>query len=352
MDTQDKAFLESLQRDFIEEKERALEEAIWSDAKLLESDLPPVEWLIPRMMPSPSIMAISGVPSSYKTWFAMWMGRRLAAGRKLFDECDMEPFFENVDQPPVRVLFVEEEMNKRQVKGRASVMASFDRESFYWLIGSGFKVTDPAKMEMLATYMKKMKIKVLFLDPFSSVFGMKDENNNAEAAEVMDAIRRTFVDSEVGATVVFIHHPSKGDDSKKALRGAGDILGKCDMHLCLERKDPINRIVEVSYAKNRDIEDDKVATFRIQFVDSSDTTLLGVGKRIWKYLGTAQDIDAPPKNETMVLEGYPFGQVFTQDELAAPFGLSRKSTKFQDMLKRWEADGKFIKTKKGYMKSK
>jgi len=350
MDTQDKAFLESLQRDFTEEKGRALEEAIWSDAKLLESNLPPVEWLIPRMMPNPSIMAISGIPGSFKTFLAMWMARRLSAGRKLFDVCDMEPFFENVDQPPVRVLFVEEEMSKRQMKGRASSMASYDRESLYWLIGSGFKVSDPNKMEMLATHMKKMKIKVLFLDPFSSVFGMKDENSNSEAAELMDSVRRTFVDSDVGATVVFIHHPSKGDDSKKALRGAGDILGKCDMHICLEKKDPINRIVEVSYAKNRDIEDDQVATFRIQYTKSTDASTLGAG--IWKYLGTAQDIDAPPKNETMVLEGYPFGQVFTQDELAAPFGMSRKSGKFQDMLKRWEADGKFIKTKKGYMKSK
>jgi hypothetical protein len=212
--------------------------------ELMEADIPDPDWFVPGFLPNPGLVAVTGRPGSFKTFFTQWLGLRLAAGKPLFDQWDIPPEKQGMDEPykggyPLGVLFMEEEMNERQLKQRSNLMKSWKvGECFQWLINSGFTVKDEKKVKELREFVEREAIKLIVLDPFTTVLGMEDENSNAEAREVMDILRKNFIDTEHGCTVIFIHHPSKSgsnDGSDASIRGAGDILGKCDMHFVLDR---------------------------------------------------------------------------------------------------------------------
>lgn len=225
--------------------ERKWSQVLETYQDLALADLPEPEWFIHNIIPKPGLIAITGTFGSYKTWFTQWMLTRLSAGLALFDKWEGEAWFKDPPSKPVNVLFIEEEMSRRQLKKRITLTKDFgDHKNFYLAVSSGFSLQDAQGIEELKKIVVEKQIDIIALDPFTSVSQMKDENSNAEAAKIMDIIRHDFVDSELECSVIFIHHPSKGENNTKTIRGAGDILGKCDMHFTVE---VIER--EVNYAK-------------------------------------------------------------------------------------------------------
>jgi hypothetical protein len=244
-----------------------LKEQLITDKQLQSLYLPPIDWLYPQLIPNPGLIAFAGRPGSYKTFFAHWLAIRLANGQVLFDQVEAEnQILISGKPPPTPVLFVEEEMSLRQMKDRAMILKNNQNtDNLYYLTSSSFKLRDPIHREELKTAIREHSIKVLILDPFSSVSGMTDENNNAEAAEIMDIIRHEFIhDDEFGLTIIFIHHPSKNSSGKDSnLRGAGDILGKCDMALTFDAHEGTSQVT-IRYKKSRDLAFDQMDPFTIE----------------------------------------------------------------------------------------
>lgn len=262
-----------------------LEEKTYTFDALSALDVPPITWLAENMIQNPGLITISGKPGSYKTMFALWLSNRIAGGQSPFDRYHM-PFFNiQVHEPePTGVLFIEEEMSERQMKTRVNdlVISREAKSRVFYRIASGFKLANEDHMNELYTWCTAHNVKLIFLDPFSSVAGMKDENDNAEASQLMDYVRTMLVNR--GITVVIIHHPSKTGDGGYSLRGAGDLLGKMDTHLVLEKdKDTIGDII-VHFAKTRDVDERKIWDFRMRFTDSGQ-----LGRNVFEYVGRYVD---------------------------------------------------------------
>lgn len=224
-----------------------------TDAEMCDADIPEPKWFFPNIMPKPGMVFIAGRPGTGKTTWAMWMARRIASGLPLFNVCESPMQFGlGESHVPAKVLFIEEEMAHIHLKERGNQMFRYDEsdKNLVWMINSGMKLKNPDHMKKLAEFVSTNGIEIVFMDPFSSVAGMEDENSNGEASALMDKVRDMFVD-ELGCAIVFIHHPAKDDVHGVSVRGAGDITGKCDLGMKLESISEDCVRLKISYLKKR-----------------------------------------------------------------------------------------------------
>lgn len=265
----------------ISEQELKLE--ILTGKELLELDIPPMIWMSHMLIPNPGLIAISGQPGAHKTFFSMWLAMRIADGKRLFDEMD-EPFFSTqTDEPKAaNVLFIEEENTKQEIQKRFKQLKPMDNlENIAFQIERGFRFTDPEWCEAIFQETVKRNIKVLIFDSLLSCLGVKNENDNAELAAVLDIVRHEFVAK--GLSVIFIHHPAKNQEGGNGLRGAGDILGKMDVHLCLTKDNEDKRKVTISYEKMRVADEALLSNFQVKLSGEGDLRSLQ-----YRYLGVTK----------------------------------------------------------------
>ena len=308
---------------------------------------PKVEWIVNKMIPKGSLVAISGIPGSYKSFFALWLATRTAAGLPLFEiGTEDEPYFCEQKTEKTATMFIEEENTAIMTHARYVGFKTPPSNQIFFRIDQSFKIKEPKWLDALLKDVDKYNIGLIIMDPFSSVMGLEDENDNAEVSAVMDTIRKTFLDK--GVTVVFIHHPSKNAEGGANLRGAGDILGKCDVHLHLEKDEIDKKLVTVSFRKMRLISDDEVQSFKMRATGMSD-----VGDMSFRYLG-----EAIPKHEEernalgrQILALMTPGESYQKSKLASEVGQKHDNKKFIAAWQQLEATGKLkpgIEKKNGH----
>lgn len=263
---------------FIEETlktltKQAVELADPLSGDILESlDLPDTQWIHSTLLPFPGLVAISGTPGSFKTFFALWMAIRASNGLPLFDGGESVGGIEKLGVVPT--LFVEEENTLRMLKYRFMQFPKLDGTHIHFYVDAGFKMKEQAWVDRILQVVDKFSIKLIFLDPFSSVMGLENENDNAEVSKVMDIIRKEFLKREI--TVVLIHHSSKSANGAPSLRGAGDILGKVDVHLAMNIENQTERLIAVKYAKMRLIDSSDLKDFQVKLTGTK-------GARDWRF---------------------------------------------------------------------
>lgn len=226
-------------------EERApLTKFLIDEETLRKKEIEPTKWLLPMLLPQPALVGLVGRPGAYKTFFTHWIARRLSQGKPLFDEHEESPEWpsEGYGQE-IRTLIIEEEMGEEIVQERINAIIPHKNENVYWMINSGFTLTknkggsleiDEERVDELVDIVTEKDIKLMILDPFVTISGMKDENDNIQASKVMKILLDKFVNNGPRITVIFIHHPSKSSDGD-IMRGAGDILGKCYMGFAMDK---------------------------------------------------------------------------------------------------------------------
>lgn len=310
-------------------RERLPEYELYSCSELLRLDIPPMEWVVGMMIPNPGLVVLSGKPGSYKTFFALWLGLRIGAGLPLFAAYEEDYFCDEQAkriQEKIVTLFIEEENTKQTMKERVQSMREFNdlgSPEMYCMIDAGFKFKSEAWRAEVLKIVREKGVRLLILDPFSSVMGLENENDNAEVAEVMDIIRKEFV--QRGLSVILIHHPSKGDGDGKGVRGAGDILGKCDVHLSLEVENKPEKLIRVEYQKLRVADSSKVADFKMRLA-----SLNPFGGLAFRYVGQAKARLQEKQDETAkkILVAMEDGQEYTRQEIADITGISNSGGRF------------------------
>jgi|TARA_R100000049_G_C1948374_1_gene94559 hypothetical protein len=218
-----------------EVKKPPLSDFLIDEATLAAKDIPPTKWLFPMLLPSPALVGLVGRPGAYKTFFAHWIARRLSQGKSLFNDHDADPEWKKVGYgKEIKTLIIEEEMGEEIVQERVHIVQEHKQENIYWMMNSGFNLGEKERVEELVKIIEEKEIKLLVLDPFVTIAGLKDENDNAEASKIMKILLDKFVNDGPKITVIFIHHPSKSSDGD-VMRGAGDILGKCYMGFAMDK---------------------------------------------------------------------------------------------------------------------
>lgn len=313
--------------------------------EFLALKLPKPSWIIDHVIPKGGLVAFSGKPGAYKSFFALWLAMRASAGLPLFDDCDTD-FFCKQDTELTPTMFIEEENTQILTQDRYKGLRRVQSDFLHFRVEQQFKMQDRAWREALLADVEAKGIGMIIVDPFSSVMGLENENDNAEVAIVMDLIRKEFINK--GITIVFIHHPSKGDTDGKNLRGAGDILGKCDIHLHFEKDAVDKRIVTVSYEKMRLLPDDEVQNFKMRICGDP---LFHDGR--FRYLGPAK-----PKHEEErdlladeIKKNMLTGESYTKSHLAKECGQRIENDRFKSAWKLLEEKGEIrttFETKNGH----
>lgn len=288
-----------------------------SGTEFLALSLPKPEWIIDRVIPKAGLVAFSGKPGSYKSFFALWLAMRASAGLQLFDDLETD-FFCKQKTVMTPTMFIEEENTQILTQDRYKKLKKVPSDNIHFRVEQQFKMQDPLWRMALIEDIQTKGIGLIIVDPFSSVMGLQNENDNAEVATVMDLIRTDFINK--GITVVFIHHPSKGDTDGKNLRGAGDILGKCDVHLHFE-KDPNEKdLISISYEKMRLIADRDVQNFKIRITEDQ-----------FKYIGLTKPkfIEERETLAALIRENMVMGEKYTKSVLAKDIGQKIENPKFK-----------------------
>jgi hypothetical protein len=296
--------------------------------------IPRPEWIIRKVIPKGGLVAISGVPGSFKSYFALWIALRAAEGLPLFKSMETEFFCDQITEK-TPTLFIEEENTLPLVHTRHRSFCTPRSADLFFHIDKSFKLIDEAWRNSILAFVEAHKIGLIIMDPFSSVMGFEDENDNAKVSVQMDLMRKQFIMK--GVTVIFLHHPSKNSEGGVNLRGAGDILGKCDVHLHLEKDEIDKNLITVAYKKMRLISETEVSDFKMRAVGDGE-----IGQLEFRYMGEAIGKREEGINEKMkeILAAFIPGEAMQKNALSKATGGKQDRDPFKGAFERLVKDGK------------
>lgn len=179
------------------------------------------EWAVDDFIPAQAVTMISGESGSGKSTVTLMLAYAVAKG---------EPFLGHATKQS-KVLIVDRENGAAIYKERFKRL-KLDRNDdiLYW---GGWQDPLPQgpKFKPLLEFAKEHKPVIIF-DSFIAFLEEGSEQDATEVRRYMDAYRFLAL---AGATVVFIHHTGKGDNTKD-YRGSSDIKGSVDMAWVLTAK--------------------------------------------------------------------------------------------------------------------
>lgn len=237
---------------------------IWHE-ELKNMKLEEPSYMIDHLISKGGINAISGVPESHKSFITLEMAKCISQG---------VPFLGKFETERGKVLLIDKENGKGRILSRLNNLTDEVLELCI-VAESDLKIDQKGAPEGVIRFCDSFNIGTVILDSLSSMHSA-EENSNSQMAEVFTGLIKL---ANKGLTVIFIHHEPKSSGRNPeyaSLRGAGDILAKCDIHLSLRHpKDDSNTIL-VKQLKNRDAE--RIPEFKIAVYQEE-------GKTRFEYIG-------------------------------------------------------------------
>jgi AAA domain-containing protein/primase-like protein len=225
--------------------------------------------LIKKLIPAYGIAVTGGQPSAGKTFIEMHKAVCLAKGL---------PFFGHKITERVGTIFVAAEGRALIPNRFAAALAKasiVERLPIAWIK----ELPDFSSADGIRLFVRRLKalderfqgdfgarLGQVVIDTVAASFGMKDEDDNAEATKVCNVMRT--IGEQTGALMAPVHHYGKNPES--GLRGASAWKGSADLvQGVLADIDPLtgrasNR--ELVCAKARDGEQGPIAPFALEFV--------------------------------------------------------------------------------------
>lgn len=176
-----------------------------------------LEDLVAGLLPRPGVCLLTGPPGAGKSFIALKVGAGCAMGGEFLGRaCERTP-----------VLYLDRENPLALVQWRLGVVAAGSVPGLY--IWGGWVADEPAVIGD-ARLLKIAKERPLIIFDSLVRFHSADENSASEMRAVMAELRKL---SDLGATVLVLHHRSKAEGSK--YRGSSDILAAVDVAYSLEQ---------------------------------------------------------------------------------------------------------------------
>ena len=254
--------LEDQEQNEIERKFQEIESA---DSKkptklsaLMVKEFPKISWLVEKLVPVASIVALSGSPASYKTWLMFYIATKVAQGESLFNQF-------KTDQ--TGVLIIDEENGERLLQDRFKKLSKTFELSIYFESLSGFKLTTD-EVNRIISQCQENKIKLIIFDSLVRIHA-GDENSSGDMSRVFELLKQ-FNKHDI--TVMFTHHHRKQQgfgrsNPSQDMRGSSDILASVDCHIAVDRKFE-DETIELRQTKLRQGEETK--PFKLTIVSSDD----------------------------------------------------------------------------------
>lgn len=203
---------------------------------LLAKDFPPVQWLIEKLIPQQGLVALSGLPGSYKSWITQHLALAVATGT---------PLFGHFETQEGKVLIIDKENQPSLIKQRFNLFGALEGLEIYFLERE-FLIEDEQLVDQISEIVQKLGINLIIIDSLIRIYRGKDENSSNDMAEVFRQLKK-FQDT--GASVLFTHHNRKQsifgkNVSAESMRGSSDILASVDCHLAVDKNEDGIRITQ------------------------------------------------------------------------------------------------------------
>lgn len=183
-----------------------------------------INWLLPDLIPSGSLVVLYGAPKSGKSIFAL----NLALATVV-----MGKSFIRRKSTGGRVGIVQLEDPEILVRNRIKTMIDYVPEGLFISAGRPW---NEEQRENLAFYINELSLQLLVIDPLILWKPGARENVAEEMAELMYGLRQ--VTMLTGCSILVVHHARKGEGAYgDNMRGSSAILGACDIAVELQRKD-------------------------------------------------------------------------------------------------------------------
>jgi KaiC/GvpD/RAD55 family RecA-like ATPase len=218
----------------------------------------PVKWLVDGILPADSFAAIYGKPGSYKSFAALYLSAMIATGREAFGGA--------TTAGPVVIIACEGAAGLKRRKDALFKQHALPDDAPLFFIKAQvnlFSSLDDRDAIVLAIKELGIHPKLIVIDTMARASSGADENSVKDMSQVINVM--ASIQDEFGATVLFVHHSSKANES--AMRGSSALLGAVDAEIeCtkLSQDGAAERIGRLAITKMKDAEDQGQHFFKME----------------------------------------------------------------------------------------
>lgn len=236
-----------------------------------DGDAPPEppHYLVKNLLPAEGVAMLGGQSGAGKTFTVVNLAISLGTG---------EPFFGRRVVERVGTLILAAEgagTLAARVEAAKAILPNGDRLPIAWMSAVP-NLTDPEEVKALQPKIRAIdarmreqfgiRLGLIAIDTMAAAFAMKDENDAAEAQQVLRHMR--MLGEPIGALVLPIHHYGKTEET--GLRGSSAYRGGADAVLSIlaDRNQVTGEVTtrSLNLAKSRWAEEGPIAAFVLRFV--------------------------------------------------------------------------------------
>lgn len=210
------------------------------DASFALQPLPPIEWVVDRLISEGSVCIFFGEPGAKKTFALLSLAVCVALGKPWLG-------FETKAR---KVLIVDEESGERRLSFRLGNAIRGELGNgdipIQYISLYGFNLSNKNDALILQTVIQESGAGLVVIDALAEIMS-GDENKKEDTHPVLIALRR--IADETGAAICVIHHANKSG----GYRGSSAIKGAVDLMVKIESGSG-NRYINFTSEKNRDAE--------------------------------------------------------------------------------------------------
>jgi hypothetical protein len=216
-------------------------------------EFPDPEWLIDEMVEVGSLAVLYGPSKSAKSFTALDWSLSIAAGHT----------WKNHEVKKGNVVYVVGEGSrgiKRRVAAWCQVAGVNSVDGAFFVMQAPKLLNNSSDLHDLIAEIKATseKVAMVVIDTLATSFVGGDENQSKDMGDFINACRRFPTD--LGATVLLVHHTGKGKNAQDIERGSSALRGAADV-MVLQRMDK-DRVVTIRNTKQKD--DEEFAEIKLQ----------------------------------------------------------------------------------------
>ena len=205
------------------------------------------EWLVDKVIPKKGMVCLSGMPSSYKSWFGFYIALCVMKGETVLEEPLKAREGWKTDKGAV--LFIDKENVEKQIQERMRMLGAGEEMKNCYFLQGNFTTENIHSIAHVKTFIKEHNIKLVIID---SLIRIHSRNEN-EAVEMNKVFERLAELQDAGASVLYLHHLRKANtysqDPMERLRGSIDIAARLDSLIAFDNDE--GNIIKVSHGKSR-----------------------------------------------------------------------------------------------------
>jgi len=191
-------------------------------------------WLIENLWGEQAVGILGGAPKSGKTWLALELALAVASGQPALEHFAVPRagpvlLFAAEDSPP---------MVRTRLEGLAHIQGvRLEDVPVHLILASRLRLDTPDDQGRLADAVRKLRPRLLVLDPFVRIYGSIDENQAGDVARILGYLRELSRTHDL--SILVVHHTRKAAGAAGqgglSLRGSGDFYAWTDESLTLRK---------------------------------------------------------------------------------------------------------------------